>query len=460
MAIDISVPEYRQAAEESYISFNDNDIESAILNLIIIDNNLFPNISDKISEFDFAFEMNRQLYSAIKKLYRDKIQIDIISLNEIMKSTENYNPVYIAGLTDFLSSSANWEFYVRQMLDISALRKTDILKRTVLENLNSSNIRERLESASKEFLEISIDSSSFKIKKPDEIIPEMLREYEEAYNSPPGLSGYDWGLEELNNITDGIQNEFIVIGARPSKGKTALGLKIVSSLCDKEIPVGLFTLETTEKRILNRCIATKSHIPSRNLKSGAFSNNQGNKIFNAAETINNWQLFILDDIYYIEDIKSRIRYMVRTLNVKVIVIDYFGRIRARKRYNQLHEMFKDISNQLAELRKELGVPIILLAQVRRDSENKNPGLDSLGETRELEHDADTVIFINQDRGSVKKISIAELIIAKQRDGPCGTIQVGYIPQYTEFVNLEKERPAEEKQQGSFYDSMVEKEKTK
>lgn len=453
--IDLNAPEYRQATEESYTRFNNAEIEQAVLNLVLLDNDLLPNISDKISLLDFAYQINREIFSVMQDLYSKKISIDILSLNE---SVAFNDPVYVSGLTSILSSSSNWEFYINQILDLSALRKTDVLKRTVLKDLTPQNIRENLELASKELLEISIDSSSFKIKTPSEIMPSMLKDIDDARNRPPGLSGFDWGLEELNKITDGIQNEFIIIGARPSKGKTALALKIINTLCNNKIPTGFFTLETTEKSIFMRFLSIDSHIPSKNIRSGAFAQHQYTKIFKSSEKINDWPLFILDDIYYLEDIKSRARYMVRTLGVKIIFIDYFGKIMSRQKFGQRHETFAFISSELANLRKELKVPIVLLSQVRRDVENKAPGLDSLGETKALEQDGDTIIFINQDRGSLKKISIVDLIIGKQRDGPTGTIQVGYIPSYTEFVNLEKNESGEEKQQTGFYDSMVEKEK--
>lgn len=447
-----------QSIEESYVKYHDLELEQTILNIILLDNNLLPNISDSITETDFSYEINQKIFTAMKTMYEEKAPIDIMTLNSHVDFQE---PAYIASLSDKTFTATNWEYYVKQLLDITALRKAYILTTTVFADLTVQNIRDRIDQAAKEILDISIDSNSFKIKQPSEMVPALLNEMAEAVQNPKILSGYSWGLTELDKITGGIQNEFIIVGARPSKGKTAFCLKAIDTCCKAGIKVGLFTLETTSGMILNRLISMNSHVQTKNMKSGVMSVNQQEKVFYAAEKINDWPLYIMDDVYYQEDIKAKIRYMVRGLGMQVVFIDYFSKIRTRKNYGQRHEMFADISSDMANLRKELNTPIVMLSQLRRDAESKKPILADLGETKSLEQDGDLIFFIEQDRGGSNSVNKAELIIAKAKDGPVGIVNVGFRKEFTEFVNLENEEVVKESKpikKAGFYNSVINKEK--
>ena len=283
-----------------------------------------------------------------------------------------------------------------------------------------------------------------------EIIPDAISAIEKLYHRKESCTGISTGFTELDYITSGFQNsELIVIGARPSVGKTALALTMASNIAIKnKMPVGFFTLEMTGIALLNRLIASESRINSAKLRSGMLSPNDFHKLTEASGRIYEAPLYI-DDTPNMKliDLHAQARRMQIKEGVKIVFIDSIGQIETESEYNvSRHEQISKISRSLKSLARELNIPIVCLSHLGQKSKNKPPTLSDLRKLGLIEQDADVVMFLHRDSfsGSYQNQSKdplkipTELIIAKQRNGPLGTVPILFLPKYTRFENFSRD----------------------
>jgi replicative DNA helicase len=298
------------------------------------------------------------------------------------------------------------------------------------------------------------DSSAVtgKYRSSSQIVNETVNTIEALFHAGGSYTGVPSGFADLDDHTSGFQNsEFIVIGARPSVGKTAFALTIASYMAvRKKVPVGFFTLEMSGKSLMQRLFAAEAKIDSKKLRSGMLTNSDFGKITEAAGRLYEAPLFIEDTPNIkLLDLRSQARRMKKNEGIRVIFIDYIGLIESESKGNvPRHEQVAEISRSLKSLARELDIPIICLSQVGRQSEGKEPTLADLRESGSIEQDADVVMFIHKHRDHDKDISQqdsraiieTDIILAKQRNGPVGTIKLGFVPRYTKFETLTRERP--------------------
>jgi replicative DNA helicase len=252
-------------------------------------------------------------------------------------------------------------------------------------------------------------------------------------------------------MTAGFQNsEFIVIGARPSVGKTAIALTMAKHIAiDQGVSTGFFTLEMSDKALMQRLISLETSIPSQHLRTGLLKNSDISRMIDAAGRIYEAPLYIADmPGMKLLDLRSLARRMKSDKDVKIIFIDYLTLITSENPDMPRHEQIAEISRSLKALARELDIPIVVLSQVKRDAEGKRPNLSDIRESGSVEQDADLVMFLHRDRDTERKADektdnsqniVTELIIAKQRNGPVGTVEVMFVPSFTRFENLDKSR---------------------
>jgi replicative DNA helicase len=245
-------------------------------------------------------------------------------------------------------------------------------------------------------------------------------------------------------MTSGFQNsEFIVIGARPSVGKTAFALSMAANIAiGRKIPVGVFTLEMSDMALMQRLIASEARIASQVIRTGMLRTSDFANLTNAASRIYDSPLWISDTPgMRLLDLRAQARRMVGQHGVRIIIVDYLTLITNENAELARHEQIADISRSLKALARELEIPVIALSQVSRDTEGKRPMLSNIRESGSIEQDADVVLFLHRERNLEKEstetlnVVETELIVAKQRNGPVGTIQIAFIPRYTKFENL-------------------------
>ena len=250
-------------------------------------------------------------------------------------------------------------------------------------------------------------------------------------------------------MTSGFQDsELIIIGARPSMGKTAMALSMIQNIAIKEkIPAALFSLEMSDKQIMQRLLAAQGRIPSQKIRTGLLTMQELQRMQDAAGVIYDAPLYIVDTPNMkLLDLRALARRMKIQCGIKIIFIDYITLIKSENTLVPRHEQIAEISRSLKSLARELNIPVVALSQVRRDAEGQEPTLADLRESGSIEQDADVVMFIHRERQKNQNQENApkeimgiptKLIVAKQRNGPIGDVEVVFLPSFTRFENLER-----------------------
>jgi replicative DNA helicase len=308
--------------------------------------------------------------------------------------------------------------------------------------------REIIEEAEKRIFDLAEENPTGHYKPAAEVIAKTIEAIEKLYHTRDSYTGVPCGIPDLDKMTSGFQkSEFIVIDARPSVGKTALALTMASNMAIRSRrPIGFFTLEMSDMALMQRLVAAEARINSEILRTGMLKPSDFNKLTEAAGRIYEAPLFI-DDSPNIKllDLRAQARRMRQQEKVEAIFVDYIGLVEPENKYNiPRHEQVAETSRSLKSLARELDIPIICLSQVGRQSEGKAPTLADLRESGSIEQDADVVMFLHRDRGEREGTSDmnnieTELIVAKQRNGPVGTVKVAFIPKYTKFESLSFEK---------------------
>jgi replicative DNA helicase len=417
----------------------DPELETAILAIMVIDASVIPNITREVQESDFFDPFNREVFRTILAL-NAKGCVDIVSLT---RETGMKNPAYIASLTDTMASSANWQYYTHKVKQLSMYRGF----MAIIEESKSTTpdtIEKDLDDFIRRATKLSDISGGSNIKSAKELIPTMIETIETAYKNKGALIGLDTGLSGLNDKIDGFQSEFIILGARPSCGKTACSVNMMIRQAKKGIPVGFVSAEMKDNKIMMRMISDMTNINSRSIRSGLLKPEHFAKITDCMEVMNNTESFpfyIDDSSRKLEQVVSTCRIMVRMLGVKILYIDHAGMITVEGDLPAWEKESKK-SKTLKALQKELNVPLILLSQVGRQTEQKPPTLADLRGSGSYEEDADTVLFLHRERlESVNDEPIpAELNVAKARDGEIGIVDLLFFPKVTRFVDKAKNTP--------------------
>ncbi len=426
------------------------EAELAVLGAILLDSEAFGVIRPILAAEAFYSPQHQKIYKAISDLDARGEKFDILILSDELRSSGELDsvggPGYVASLTDSVPSSANVEFYARIVLEgfvrRSLLRASSKISVSAFDETVPT--RSVLEEAQKTIFELTDAGKSAEFKQLKEIIKDAVTLLEDLQKKQ-GNTGIASGFEDLDSMTYGFQDaEFIIIGARPSVGKTALAMTMASHIAiNKNIPTAFFSLEMSEMQLTQRLISARSRINSNKLRSANLSAKD-------YETILNTMGELYEAPFYIADMPNMklldLRALARKLcgepyNVKVIFIDYLSLITSENPMIPRHEQIAEVSRSLKSLARELNIPVIALSQLRRDAEGKQPGLSDLRESGSLEQDADVVMFLHRERSETKddnSIGIeTDLIVAKQRNGPIGTVKLLFKPQFTTFVSKTK-----------------------
>lgn len=415
----------------------DTDMERSVLASMILSPEYIPNIVHSIAESDFYSPKHKEIYRAIVKMSDNKREINIVTLNA---ETESKFPADIAMLTDVIPSGANWAYYADRVKKLAQLRAFGELSERMHE-VTIENIGEKLNEFSSTATMIA-QSIGGNVKSARDFLLPMLESIEEAVRRKTEYSGYDTGLSSLNDVVDGLQKEYIIIGARASIGKTALGINIARALVRKGVKVGIFSLEMSGKALMLRMLSDICNLQAGMMKNGMFRTGGMEKINTKGLEMADWPLYLVDDTRgEFDKIIAKTRYMVRVLGVQVIIIDHASLMKFRDRRLQRYEQFSEMSNELQNLQRELNIPIVVMAQLGRDAEGKRPTIADLRESGAFEQDADQIWILHRERAqSADETSIpTELIVAKNRNGACGKVDLYFQPQFIRFVDKARER---------------------
>lgn len=429
------------------------EAEEAVLGSILINQETIYGVSELLDIEDFYRKSHRTIFKVMLDLNTTKKAIDIITLTDylthISKLEEVGGIAFITSLANKVPSTANLKHYINIVKEKSMLR-------------NIINIAEHMESMSydNEQLdtpEVILDKTEQMISrltkkmivtKVDNIQGQTLKAYmdiENIINHKDELLGLETGLYDLDNFLQGLKNsDFMILAARPSMGKTAFALNIASYLSiKKDTPVAFFSLEMSSNQLIHRIFSSYGLIPLFNLKSGNLDDAHTQKLIKVSNKLSQSQLIISDEISNLMSLRSIARKLKRENDIKLIIIDYLQLLEGTRRENRNLEI-SEISRSLKILAKELDIPIIALSQLSRSVESrqvKKPMLSDLRESGSLEQDADIVMFLYREdyyNPETENKNITDVIIAKNRNGPIGTIPVYFHKEYVRFQDLAKD----------------------
>jgi replicative DNA helicase len=339
------------------------------------------------------------------------------------------------------------EYYAKIVRECAVRRNlirlsNEVVARSHDESIESSQI---LDEAQKKLFEITEHRQSVAYKSVKELLPETISTIERYYKTKSAYTGIPSGFSELDTMTSGFQNsEFVVIGARPSMGKTALALSMAGHMTIKEkIPIGFFSLEMADMAIMQRIVSSEAKISSTQIRQGFIKPSDFQNLMDAAGRIYEAPLYIVDEPNMkLLDLRTMARRMHSECGIKAVFIDYLTLVTHENADMPRWEQISSISRSLKALARELRIPVIALSQLKREAEGKQPTLSDLRESGSIEQDADLILFLHRDREINKSkdeqstMIETELIVAKQRNGPVGTAKIAFIPNYTSFVQLD------------------------
>jgi len=429
------------------------EAEQAVLGAIFLEPESLIVASEKLIPEDFYRVSHQKIFSAMLKLHNEGKAVDVLTVSEELRASkqlENAGGIsYLTELAGSVPTAANIEYYATIVEEKSLLRR---LIRTATniaqEGYNREDeVESLLVEAEKQILEVANRKNAGSFQSIKDV---LVRTYDhiEMLNTRKGeITGVPTGFIELDRMTAGFQkNDLIIVAARPSVGKTAFALNIAQNVATKtDETVAIFSLEMGAEQLVMRMLCAEGNIDSQNLRTGSLTDEDWKKLTMAMGSLSNANIFIDDTPgIKITDIRSKCRRLKQEHGLGLVIIDYLQLIQGSGRSSENRQQeVSEISRSLKALAREMEVPVIALSQLSRGVEqrqDKRPMMSDIRESGSIEQDADIVAFLYRedyyDKETENK-NIIEIIIAKQRNGPTGTIQLAFAKEYNKFVNLER-----------------------
>jgi replicative DNA helicase len=444
---------------------HDDELERAALGSLLADDEAIDAArQNHLRQGDFYSRAHQKIFETICALDDHNLTPDIQTVIQDLKQNgkldEAGGAAYVASLTSVVPSSANIEYYIQSVLDHSLRRSllrvaSDIGVAAYDESLESHEILDKVEES---VYKLRDERQAFPYKKLNEVLLPTFEKIEEVYKTKNALTGIPTGFERLDEMTTGFQPaDFIIIGARPSVGKTALALNMAAHIAFRNnIPIAFFSLEMTDMSLAQRLISSATQVDGNKMRSGHFTSDDFRRMRDTLGVFYNAPFFIVEiPNKELHELRSQARKLRSKEKVQIIFIDYIGLIVHENSKLPRHEQIGEISRSLKGLARELDIPIVALCQLNRDMEKtghgQQPTLANLRDSGSIEQDADLVMFLHRKPPAKDKKGgedepvtqiegiPTELIIAKQRNGPVGIIDLMLQAKYTRFVPVEKDR---------------------
>jgi replicative DNA helicase len=434
------------------------DAEQSVLGAILLDNEAINQVVEVLGDIDFYRESHRQIFRAMVELTDRNLPVDAITLTDALRTKGALEAVggaaYIAELAAAVPTAANVSHYARIVRDKSVLRA---VASTATEIASSAyelppNVDDFLDQAEHRIFEIAERRVKPTFHSMKDLTVASIKLVERLYERKELVTGVPTGFLDLDRITAGFQPaDLVIIAARPSMGKTALALNIAAHAAiyaDPPVGVAFFSLEMSKEQLVLRMLCAEARVDSAKVRSGYLGRDDFPKLIEAADRLSNANIFIDDssDISPIQ-LKAKCRRLKRDkdANLGLIMVDYLQLMRSSRPGESREKEIAEVSRSFKALAKELNVPVVALSQLNRQVEtrpDRRPLLADLRESGAIEQDADVIAFIYRDdmyKGKEsKEPGVAEVIIAKQRNGPTDTAKLTYLTQYTRFENYTQE----------------------
>ena len=432
---------------------HDIDAEQAVLGSMLTDKDAVAEAIETLKEEDFYRDDNKAIFEAVLNLYSKSEPVDIITLKDELESMRKFEQVggfeYLANLPDKVPTTANVQKYIKIVEEKSLLRNLIKTANEIIDLGYSSteDVEDIMDNAERKIFDIMQRKSQKGYTPIKDVLVESFTKLEELYNRKQHITGVPTGFVELDYKTAGLHgSELILVAARPAMGKTAFALNIAANAALRgNVPVAIFSLEMSKDQLVNRILCGEAMVDSNKVRTGKLEEDDWVKLAGAIGPLSEAEIYIDDTPgISIMEIRTKCRKLKMEKNIGLVVIDYLQLVQgSNKRSGSREQEISEISRSLKILAKEINVPVIALSQLSRAVEQRpdhRPMLSDLRESGAIEQDADIVMFLYRDdyynKESEKK-DIAEVIIAKQRGGSTGTVELLWMGNYTKFVNLEK-----------------------
>jgi replicative DNA helicase len=438
------------------------DAERFVLGSILLNQDTYFEVAGALDPEDFSLEKHRRIYARMRDLYARGEKIDRLTLaNELMKqgqleSVDGFS--YLVSLDEGLPVITNLDSYIRIVKDKATLRKLIFTAQKVIDRcmIGEEEPDEILAGAEETLLKLGESRTGEQLESPAAVIQKFPGGINAFLDPSQRVSGLSTGFTKFDEMTGGLHGgELIILAARPSMGKTALALNIAQHVAthpQMRKPVAIFSLEMSSASLLTRLLCAAARVDQHKYRAGYLNQDERRKLQFALADLTEAPLF-LDDTAGVNlmDVHAKLRRLKAQHGLSLVVIDYLQLMSSRGRSENRNQEVSAISRGLKLMAKELDVPFVVLSQLSRASETRvgdhRPQLSDLRDSGSIEQDADLVAFIfreevyKRDREDLK--GLADLIIAKQRNGPIGTVPLRFIGPYTRFENRAEDLPPEE-----------------
>ncbi|SDK22534.1 replicative DNA helicase [Sediminibacillus albus] len=428
------------------------EAEQAVLGAVFLEPEALSRASEILVPDDFYRASHQRIFGVMTSLSDKGEPIDLVTVTTALSNTKILDEIggvsYLSDLANSVPTAANIEYYSKIVEEKALLRRlirtaTDIVTDSFSKEDEVSDV---LNDAEKSILEVSQRKNSGAFQNIKDVLIEVYDNIEQLHHHDETVTGIATGYRDLDQMTSGFQrNDLIIIAARPSVGKTAFALNIAQNVSiHTEENVAIFSLEMGAEQLVSRMLCAEGNIDAQRLRTGKLEAEDWSKLTMAMGSLSNAGIFIDDTPgIRVSDIRSKCRRLKQEHGLGMILIDYLQLIQgsANSKENRQQEV-SEISRSLKALARELNVPLIALSQLSRGVESrqdKRPMMSDLRESGSIEQDADIVGFLYRDDyydQESEKQNIIEIILAKQRNGPVGTVELAFVKEYNKFVDLD------------------------
>ncbi len=441
---------------EGRIPPQDINAEKSVLGAILIAEDAFPEIVAKIKSTDFYDPRHQKIFQGMVSLYNKNQPIDLLTLTAELRKQKTLKEVggspYLTELSNFVPTASHASAYADLVEQASVRRRLIAAGTAITEGAYKADTStvDLLGQAEKELFNVSNENTKTEYQALEDLLSEAFERIEKLHKNKGELRGLKTGYHDIDNKTAGFQQgDLIIIGGRPSMGKTTFGQNLALNIANINKRGVLFlTMEMSQAEIVDRMISDMSNVKSWNIRTGNVSDDDFAKIGDALGDMSEIPLYIDESSGYdIYELRNKVRRAAHEHDIGAIVIDYLQLIKGSERYagNRVQEV-TEISQGLKTIAKELQIPVIALAQLSRNvtnRENPRPVLSDLRESGSIEQDADIVMFIHRpdyyhkNEEDYEETKITEILIDKHRHGPIGKVELYFDDQHNRLVSLDK-----------------------
>lgn len=428
------------------------EAEQSVIGCMIMDRDAILTASEILTSEDFYQHQYGVIFDTMVELCNEGKPVDLITLQDRLKEKdlppEISSMEYMRDLLTIVSTSVNVKYYANIVSDKAMLRRMIKVNEEIANTCyqDKEPTQEIMEVTEKKIFDLLQRRQSGEFVPIQQVVLDAVNNIEQASKNKGTVTGLSTGFVDLDYKTSGFQpSDLILLAARPSMGKTAFALNIAQHMAfRKDVTVAIFSLEMSKVQLVNRLLAMESRVDSQSLRTGHLKDEDWTKLVEGADIVGKSNL-IIDDTpgISVSELRSKCRKFKLEHNLGIIFIDYLQLMTGSGRSDSRQQEISDISRSLKSVARELSVPVVALSQLSRAVEQRpdhRPMLSDLRESGAIEQDADVVMFIYRDdyyNKDTEKKGIAEINIAKQRNGPIGVVELVWLPQYTQFVNMKK-----------------------